>query len=98
MADFKTALEALASGQLELDSLSNQLSSLLNDNPRYANKLLAQLEHINDQGSLENHAYTELKRQINEFRRAHASETEVTSSVSEAWARLNSFIWRLSSV
>ncbi len=80
MADFKTALEALASGQLELEGLSKQLSTLLNDNPKYATKLLAQLEQINDQGSLDKTAYTELKRQINEFRRAHASETEAIDS------------------
>ena len=76
MADFKTALEALTSGQLELDALSQQLTSLLNENPKYATKLLAQLEQVNDQGSMDNHAYAELKRQINEFRRAHPSETE----------------------
>ena len=76
MADFKTALEALASGQLELEALTQQLTSLLNENPKYANRLLAHLEEINDSGKIDNQAYTELKRQINEFRRTHAAETE----------------------
>ncbi|MGK0298092.1 MAG: serine/threonine protein kinase [Gammaproteobacteria bacterium] len=76
MADFKTALEALTSGQLDLDGLTLQLTKLLNDNPKYATRLLAQLEKINETGNLDNQSYTELKRQINEFRRTHSSETE----------------------
>jgi hypothetical protein len=76
MADFKTALEALATGELELEALTQQLSKLLSDNPKYATRLLAQLEAVNETGRLNNQSYTELKRQINEFRRAHSSETE----------------------
>jgi serine/threonine protein kinase len=76
LADFKTALEALAKGEIKLESLSKQLDILLNKSPKFANKMLAQLDEIHGQKKLDDKQYAELKRQINEFRRAHASETE----------------------
>ena len=76
MADFKTALEALAKGEIKLESLSKQLDILLNKSPKFASKMLVQLDEIHDQKILDDKQYAQLKRQINEFRRTHASETE----------------------
>jgi len=76
MADFKTALDALASGKITLDALGKQLAKLLKDNPRFATRLLTQLDDANNNGRLDNKSYTELKRQINDFRRSNARETE----------------------
>ena len=76
MADFKTALEALAKGELKLETISRQLVVLLEKSPKIANRLLVQLDEIYDQRNLDDKQYAQLKRQINEFRRAHASETE----------------------
>lgn len=76
MADFKAALEALAKGELKLESLSKQLGSLLEKSPKFANKILVQLDEIHAQKKLDDKQYAQLKRQVNEFRRSHASETE----------------------
>lgn len=76
MADFKTALEALAKGELKLETLSKQLDKLLGKSPKLANKMLVQLDEIYEQKKLDDKQYAELKRQINEFRRTHATETE----------------------
>jgi serine/threonine protein kinase len=76
LADFKTALEALAKGEVKLESLSKQLDMLLNKSPQFANKMLEQLDEIYAQKKLDDKQYAQLKRQINEFRRTHASETE----------------------
>jgi len=76
LADFKTALEALAKGELKLESLSRQLDVLLDKSPKFANKILAQLDEVYAQKKLDDRQYAQLKRQINEFRRSHASETE----------------------
>ncbi len=84
MADFKTALEALAKGELKLESLSKQLDILLAKSPKFANKILAQLDEVFAQKKLDDKQYAELKRQVNEFRRAHASETESESGESGA--------------
>lgn len=76
MADFKTALEALAKGEVKLESLSKQLDMLLNKSPQFANKMLVQLDEIYEQKKLDDKQYAELKRQINQFRRTHAAQTE----------------------
>jgi serine/threonine protein kinase len=76
LADFKTALEALAKGEIKIESLSKQLDILLNKSPKFANKMLAQLDEIHGQNKLDDKQYAQLKRQINEFRRSHSSETE----------------------
>ena len=76
MADFKSALEALAKGELKLESLAKQLDVLLKKSPQFANKMLQQLDEIHGQKQLDDKQYAELKRQINQFRRAHASQTE----------------------
>ena len=49
MADFKTALEALANGKLDINVLSKQLDKLLKDNPKFANPMLAQLDSVYEQ-------------------------------------------------
>jgi len=76
LANFKTALESLAKGELKLESLSKQLGILLKKSPKFANTILVQLDEIHDQKKLDDKQYAQLKRQINEFRRSHASETE----------------------
>ena len=76
MADFKTALETLAKGELKLETLSKQLDILLTKSPKFANKMLVQLDEVYEQKKLDDKQYAALKRQINEFRRTHASETE----------------------
>ncbi len=76
MADFKTALEALAKGELKLETLSKQMEMLLSKTPKFANKMLVQLDEVYEKKNLDDKQYAQLKRQINEFRRTHASETE----------------------
>ena len=76
MADFKTALEALAKGELKLETLSKQMDVLLSKTPKFANNMLVQLDEMHETKNLDDKQYAQLKRQINEFRRAHATETE----------------------
>ena len=76
MADFKTALETLAKGEIKLESLSKQMDSLLKKSPKFANKMLLQLDEVYEQKKLDDKQYAHLKCQINQFRRSHATETE----------------------
>lgn len=76
MADFRTALQALQGGDMSLDDISRQLDALLNRSPRFAHRVLGQLEEAYTANEVDTAHYTYLKRQINEFRRTHASETE----------------------
>ena len=76
MADFKTALEALANGKLDVNVLSKQLDKLLKENPKFANSMLQQLDNVYEQKKIDDKCYSLLKRQINQYRRSHASETE----------------------
>jgi len=76
LADFKTALEALAKGELKLETLSKQMDVLLSKTPKFANNMLVQLDEMHETKNLDDKQYAQLKRQINEFRRAHATETE----------------------
>jgi serine/threonine protein kinase len=80
MADFKSALEALAKGKLELNVLTKQLDKLLKDNPKFAGKMLTQLDQVYDQKLINDEVYAKLKRQINEYRRAHATQTETAQA------------------
>ena len=80
MADFKTALEALASGDLKAESLAAQLEVLLDKSPQFATKMLTELDEFQEQNKIDDKAYALLKRQINDFRRAHAKQTEVVSN------------------
>jgi serine/threonine protein kinase len=84
MADFKTALEALAAGKITIDTLSNQLDKLLQATPGYALSMLQQLDESHTQKKIDDKAYTALKRQINQYRRAHAAETEGGKAGSES--------------
>ena len=79
MADFKSALEALAKGKLDIDVLSKQLDKLLQAQPKFANRMLIQLDESYEQKNIDDKAYANLKRQINQFRRTHAAETEDAS-------------------
>ena len=76
MADFKTALEALAKGNLDVEALAKQLATLLDKTPQYANRMLSQIDEAHDQKSISDQDYAKLKRQINQYRRAHATATE----------------------
>ncbi|MEE9551487.1 MAG: protein kinase, partial [Gammaproteobacteria bacterium] len=76
MADFKTALESLAKGELEVDVLSGQLTKLLEKSPEYANRMLQHLDDVYGQKKIDDQIYAQLKGQINQYRRAHASQTE----------------------
>ncbi len=76
MANFKTALEALAKGNMDIDALTKQLLVLLDEAPQHANLMLSQLDEIHDQKIISDQDYTKLKGHINEYRRDHSVETE----------------------
>jgi len=76
MADFRTALTALAEGKIDIDALAGQMEKLLQANPAFALGMLQQLDECHDQKKIDDQAYTALKRQINQYRRTHAAETE----------------------
>ena len=76
MADFKTALEALAKGELDPEVLSRQLIKLLEQSPQFATRMLAQLDEIHDKKKINDQVYASLKGQINQYRRTHAVKTE----------------------
>ncbi|MCH8163369.1 MAG: hypothetical protein IIA99_04670, partial [Proteobacteria bacterium] len=82
MADFKTALEALAKGNVDVEVLSKQLSTLLDKTPQYANRMLSQLDEMYDQKAINDQDYAKLKSQINQYRRAHSAKTETGSEAS----------------
>ena len=75
MANFKAALEALVVGKLNHKSLSKQLDSVLNSSPKFANKMLSELDEVYGQKKLNDKQYSVLKDQIIKFRQAHASKT-----------------------
>jgi serine/threonine protein kinase len=76
VADFKTALDALAKGDLTLESLTKQLEMLLKQTPQFATRILDQLDEAYEQKKLDDQQYASLKRQVNQFRRIHAEQTE----------------------
>jgi len=76
VADFKTVLESLAKGDMDIEVFSKQLSALLEKSPKYAKKMLSQLDAAYAQKQINDQIYAKLKGQINEHRRAHATETE----------------------
>jgi serine/threonine protein kinase/formylglycine-generating enzyme required for sulfatase activity len=76
VADFKTALEALSNGKINLDALSGQLDNLLKQNPTFAVHFLEQLDDGYASELVDDQDYATLKRQINQYRRQHAAETE----------------------
>jgi serine/threonine protein kinase len=76
VADFKTALEALGEGKLDASVLTKQIEKLLQTTPKFATKMLAQLDEAYGQGNIDDKTYTSVKSQINQFRRSHAGATE----------------------
>ena len=76
MADFKTTLEALAEGKLDIEVLAKQLTKLLDQSPQYAKRMLEQLDECYAEQKIGDQAYARLKGQINQYRRAHAASTE----------------------
>lgn len=83
MADFKTALEALGEGKITVEILGRQLEKLLSQAPQHATRLLVHLDEALDKNRIDDRAYAMLKRQINQFRRAHADQTEDAASAGE---------------
>jgi serine/threonine protein kinase len=76
VADFKTALEALGEGKLDANVLAKQIEKLLQTNPKFATKMLAQLDEVHAQNKIDDKVFTSVKSQINNFRRSNAAETE----------------------
>jgi len=83
VANFKTALEELAKGNLEVEDLATQLTVLLEKTPQYANRMLSQLDKMHDQKGISDQDYARLKSQINQYRRSHTSETETGSDITD---------------
>ncbi len=79
MANFETALKALAKGEIEFGALSNQIDDILKKSPQFANRMLIQLDAIYKKKKLDKKQYSDLRRQINQFRRGPFSETENVS-------------------
>ena len=80
MADFKTVLEALAKGDMDIEAFAKQLTQLLEKSPQYAKRMLSQLDDMHDQKKINDQIYARLKGQINQYRRAHATETETKTA------------------
>jgi len=78
VADFKTALEALVKGSLNLEVFSKQLAKLLDQAPQHAPRMLSELDEMYGRKMLNDQIYARLKGQINQFRRTHSGATEVT--------------------
>ena len=76
MADFKTTLEALAKGDLNIEVFSKQLTKLLDQAPQHAPRMLAELDEMYGRKKINDQLYARLKGQINQYRRAHADATE----------------------
>ncbi|MEX0951201.1 MAG: hypothetical protein WDZ86_02850, partial [Gammaproteobacteria bacterium] len=83
MADFKTALQALSQGKIKQKQLSKQLHDLLTRSPQLANRMLMQLDEALNEALISDKSYADLKRQINDFRRANARLTEAGDELDE---------------
>ncbi|MEX2517540.1 MAG: protein kinase [Gammaproteobacteria bacterium] len=83
MADFKTALQALSQGKIKQKQLSKQLHDLLTRSPQLANRMLVQLDEALNEALISDKSYADLKRQINDFRRANARLTEAGDELDE---------------
>jgi serine/threonine protein kinase/formylglycine-generating enzyme required for sulfatase activity len=84
VADFKTALETLASGELSIEAFSKQLTKLLDQTPQHATRMLSQLDEIHGQKKINDQIYARLKSQINQYRRTHTGATEGTTGGGDA--------------
>ena len=84
MADFKTALEALAKGDLDLEAFAKQLAKLLDQTPQHATRMLTQLDEMHGQKKINDQIFARLKGQINQYRRTHTDATEKTAGGGDA--------------
>jgi serine/threonine protein kinase len=84
VADFKTALETLARGELDLDAFSKKLAKLLDQAPHHATRMLSQLDEVYGQKKINDQIYARLKSQINQYRRSHVDATEKTAGGGDA--------------
>ena len=75
MADFKTAIEAIAKGKLKFESLSKQIDILLSKTPHFAYKMLVQLDESYENKDINDKQYSQLKKQLNKFGISQTSET-----------------------
>ena len=82
MADFKTALQALSQDKISLETLSSQLDKQLRQNPAFALRLLEQLDQAYAGELIGDQDYANLKRQINQYRRQNAAQTEDEAAAS----------------
>ena len=74
MADFQKALEALAKGNIDIDTLTAQLSRGLDSAPQHANHMLMQLDQAYSKKAVSNENYKNLKHRINQYRLSHRVE------------------------
>ncbi|MAS83023.1 MAG: hypothetical protein CMF44_00030, partial [Legionellales bacterium] len=79
MANFKAALKALGTGKLKHESLSKQLDSVLNASPKFASKMLSDLDEAYNQKKLNDNQYSVLKDQIIKFKQAQTSAVKSSS-------------------
>ena len=80
MADFKTAIEAIAKGKLKFESLSKQIDILLSKTPHFAYKMLVQLDESYENKDIDDKQYSQLKKQLNKFGISQTSETVMGSA------------------
>ena len=82
MANLKHILEALGEGKIDIETLAGQLDRELKKYPQSARKTLEDLDEAHVLNAINDQHYTQLKRQINQFRRLHAEVTEIESDES----------------
>ena len=80
MADFKTAIGALETGNIKFESLSKQIDILLSKTPHFANKMLVQLDESYENKDVNYKQYSQLKTQIYKFGPTETSETASDSA------------------
>jgi hypothetical protein len=84
VSDFKTTLEKVAKGELDIESFSRKLTKLLEQTPQHATRMLSQLDEMYAGKKINDQIYSRLKGHINQYRRAHASVTETTGGGGES--------------
>jgi serine/threonine protein kinase len=80
LADFKTAIGALETGNIKFESLSKQIDILLSKTPHFANKMLVQLNESYENKDVNYKQYSQLKTQIYKFGPTETSETASDSA------------------
>lgn len=89
VADFKTALEALGRGELKIDTVSANITTLLARKPSAAVDLMQHLREAFGGGVIDEQTYAELKRCVGEL---SANEPERTRFTPADRARLSTII------